>query len=61
MIISGTADPIVPPINARLLARRIPSARLELIQGAGHLVLMDVAERCATTIAEFLEEQTATV
>jgi pimeloyl-ACP methyl ester carboxylesterase len=51
-------DPIVPPVNARLLARRIPSARLELIHGAGHVVLMDVAERCATTIADFLDEQT---
>jgi len=58
MIISGTADPIVPPVNARLLARRIPSARVELIHGAGHLVLMDVAERCATTIADFLDDQT---
>src|SRR5262249_57792523 len=38
MIISGTADPIVPPVNARILARRIPSARLELIQRARHLV-----------------------
>ena len=56
MIISGSADPIVPPVNARILARRIPSARLELIEGAGHLVLMDIAERCATTIADFLDE-----
>src|SRR5262249_18844842 len=58
MIISGTADPIVPPVNARLLARRIPSPRVELIHGAGHLVLMDVAERCATTIADFFDDQT---
>jgi poly(3-hydroxyoctanoate) depolymerase len=59
LIISGEADPIVPPTNARILARRIPSARLELIHGAGHLLLMDLAEHCATKIADFLDEPTA--
>ena len=59
LIISGGADPIVPPTNARILARRIPSARLDLIPGAGHLLLMDLAEHCATTIADFLDEPTA--
>lgn len=58
LIISGGADPIVPPVNARLLARRIPTARLEVIHGAGHLLLMDHAEQCATTIADFLDERT---
>jgi poly(3-hydroxyoctanoate) depolymerase len=60
LIISGEADPIVPPTNARILARRIPSARLELVHGAGHLLLMDLAEHCATKIADFLDEPTTT-
>ena len=37
--------PIVPPINARILARRIPNAELEIVPDAGHLLLMDHAER----------------
>jgi pimeloyl-ACP methyl ester carboxylesterase len=60
LIISGEADPIVPPTNARILARRIPSAQLELVHGAGHLLLMDLAEHCATKIADFLDEPTTT-
>jgi poly(3-hydroxyoctanoate) depolymerase len=54
LVIAGDRDPIVPPRNARILARAIPSARLELVHGAGHLLLLDQAERCATTIADFL-------
>jgi poly(3-hydroxyoctanoate) depolymerase len=60
LIISGEADPIVPPTNARILARRIPSAQIELVHGAGHLLLMDLAEHCATKIADFLDEPTTT-
>jgi pimeloyl-ACP methyl ester carboxylesterase len=59
LVVSGGADPIVPPLNARILACLIPSARLEVIHGAGHLLLMDLAEQCATTIADFLDERTA--
>jgi poly(3-hydroxyoctanoate) depolymerase len=60
LIIAGSADPIVPPVNARLLARRIPSARLELIHRAGHLLLMDLADDCAAKIADFLDQPPAT-
>jgi poly(3-hydroxyalkanoate) depolymerase len=55
LVIAGDHDPIVPPRNARILARRIPAARLELVPGAGHLLLLDRAEHCATLIADFLD------
>jgi poly(3-hydroxyoctanoate) depolymerase len=54
LVLSGEADPIVPPINARILARRIPDAELEIVPGAGHLLLMDHAEPVAERIATFL-------
>ena len=54
LVLAGDADPIVPARNARLLASRIPNAQLEVVAGAGHLLLLDHAERCAGTIAEFL-------
>jgi poly(3-hydroxyalkanoate) depolymerase len=54
LVLAGGADAIVPPINARMLAARIPDARLELVPGAGHLVVIDHADRCAATIADFL-------
>jgi poly(3-hydroxyalkanoate) depolymerase len=54
LVLAGDRDPIVPPRNARILARRIPTARLELVPGAGHLLLLDRAGHCAALIAEFL-------
>ena len=44
LVLSGAEDPIVPPINARILARRIPNAELEIVPDAGHLLLMEHAE-----------------
>lgn len=55
LVLAGDHDPIVPPRNARILARRIPDARLELVPGAGHLLLLDQAERCASLITDFLD------
>ena len=56
LVIAGDADRIVRPINARILAARIPHARLEMVPGAGHLLLLDHAERCAVAIAKFLAD-----
>jgi poly(3-hydroxyalkanoate) depolymerase len=55
LVLSGGADRIVPPVNARILAARIPDARLEVVPGAGHLLLMDHAEHCGQSIADFLD------
>ncbi len=54
LVLAGDTDPIVPPRNARILAARIPNAELEIVPGAGHLLLMDRADHCAATIADFL-------
>jgi len=35
-VIAGDADRIVPPLNSRILARRISGAALTLVPGAGH-------------------------
>ena len=53
-MLSGGADPIVPPINARILARRIPNAELEIVPDAGHLLLLEHAEAVSERIATFL-------
>ena len=36
LVIHGAADPLVPPAAGEDLARRIPGARLDLIEGMGH-------------------------
>jgi pimeloyl-ACP methyl ester carboxylesterase len=55
LILHGTADLMVDPGNAEHLARGIPSARLELLDGAGHSLHTDQAERYAELIVEFLD------
>ena len=55
LVLSGAADPIVPPVNARILAGRIPGAELEIVDGAGHLLLLEHAEVAADRIAQFLD------
>jgi len=53
LVMAGTDDPIVPPINARILARLIPNARLVMIDD-GHLFLVTSAHESAQSISKFL-------
>jgi len=55
LVIAGKDDPIVPPINAQLIASRIPNARLELVD-CGHLFVLTLAGDIARMVDEFLGE-----
>ena len=55
LVIVGDDDPLIPLVNAELLARRIPRARLEIAPRSGHLFLWDEAKRMAARIARFLD------
>lgn len=59
LVLMGDKDSIVPLINGRILARLLPRARLEIVEGAGHLFLVTKAEDSARRIRAFLEEPTA--
>lgn len=54
LVISGADDPLIPVENARLLASRIPGARLSLVADGGHLWLLEHAKTAAVLIDEFL-------
>ena len=56
LILTGQKDPIIPPVNARILAGRIPDATVHVIPDSGHLLVMEQAARCAELIAGFLDE-----
>lgn len=49
MVLTGAPDGLIPDANSRLLAERIPGARLRVLEPAGHLFWI---EREADTIAE---------
>ena len=52
LVIHGTADPMFPPAHGEALARRIPGARLLLLEGAGHGVDRADHERLVRAVAE---------
>ena len=55
LIVSGTDDPIIPVINARVLKALLPHARLHLHPG-GHIDLVHNAIELAPVVATFLSE-----
>jgi len=55
LVVHGDEDPLIPLLNARYLAHRIPRAALEVVRRAGHLMLYDEPERVAPPIAAFLD------
>jgi poly(3-hydroxyalkanoate) depolymerase len=55
LVVAGEDDPSVPLGNARLLAERLPDARLHVVAGGGHLFLLDEPESAAPAIRGFLD------
>jgi 3-oxoadipate enol-lactonase len=54
LVIHGKSDALVPPGNGELIARRIPGAKLVLLDHASHLFLTDRTEEANREIVEFL-------
>src|SRR5262249_38926533 len=57
LVIAGDRDPIIPVVNARILASLLPDARLRILQGGGHLFLITQADETADLVQEFLAGQ----
>lgn len=55
LVIVGSDDALTPVAHAEAIAARIPGARLEVIQGAGHLSNLDDPETFTRLLTEFLE------
>jgi pimeloyl-ACP methyl ester carboxylesterase len=53
LVIHGTADELLASINGDLVASLIPGARLELLEGVGHLFFWEQPERSAELVREF--------
>ena len=54
LVIHGTADRVIPVSNGRRLASEIPGARLVLVEGAGHGVMIERADLVNQEIEKFL-------
>ena len=54
LILAGTADNVVDYRNAELLAARIPGARVELLEGSGHLFFWEQPDESVRILNGFL-------
>ena len=53
LILAGDDDPIIPLTNARLMARLVPDATLNVVKD-GHLLLLTAAEQVTPVVHRFL-------
>jgi poly(3-hydroxyalkanoate) depolymerase len=56
LVMAGADDPIVPLINAKLMASLIRRARVHVLDDGGHLFLITHAESVAPVVRKFLLE-----
>jgi poly(3-hydroxyalkanoate) depolymerase len=54
LIMAGSDDPLVPPINARFLSLLIPDNRLVIVPGGGHLFMLHCLDQVIPVIRDFL-------
>jgi pimeloyl-ACP methyl ester carboxylesterase len=54
LVITGDADKLIVPENSRILAERIPDAKLVVLPQANHLFWLEKPEESARAIVEFV-------
>jgi pimeloyl-ACP methyl ester carboxylesterase len=54
LVIGGTADQMTPPKYAKFLADKISGAQLTMIEGAGHMVMLEQPELVTRHVEQFL-------
>jgi pimeloyl-ACP methyl ester carboxylesterase len=60
LVLMGSDDPLVPPINGRILAGLIPNAELRMIDD-GHLFMVTRPAETAAIIESFLTDESRQV
>ena len=54
LVVQGTADQVVAPGNAEVLAGLLPNARVQRFHGAGHLLYWEQPRRFVRVVTDFL-------
>jgi pimeloyl-ACP methyl ester carboxylesterase len=55
LVLTGNRDVLFPPENSQILAKRIPHAQLEVIEGAGHMFWISHPTETLHALTSFLE------
>jgi 3-oxoadipate enol-lactonase len=59
LVITGSADRMMPPENSRLLAEGIPGAELYMVEGAGHSFFLERPEEVNRALIDFFTRHNA--
>jgi pimeloyl-ACP methyl ester carboxylesterase len=59
LVLHGDSDPLIEPASARKFQAAIPGAKLIMYPRVGHLPQIEIPQRSAADVAEFLEAQPA--
>jgi pimeloyl-ACP methyl ester carboxylesterase len=51
--VCGTRDIVTPLVHSELLAERIPGARLEVLEGGGHMLMLERADALDRLVVDF--------
>jgi pimeloyl-ACP methyl ester carboxylesterase len=54
LLVAGDRDPLVPVLNAEMMRALMRRARVHVIRGGGHLLVVDRATEVAELVAAFL-------
>ena len=60
LVATGEHDVLVKPRNSRILASRIPNARLEVLHDLGHRAIWEAPEEIADLVGDFLARPVGT-
>jgi 3-oxoadipate enol-lactonase len=55
LVLVGSEDVLIPPENSRILAERIPGARLQVIEKGGHQFLIEEPDAFNRAVLDFLK------
>jgi len=55
LVLAGSDDARLPPENSRILSQRIPNAKLHIIEGGGHMVMLEQPRLANQIILDFLK------
>lgn len=60
LVVTGDDDPLTPVVNSMIMAHLLPTARLLVVPGEGHLMLLDDRSAAHTQIRQFFEHERLT-
>jgi pimeloyl-ACP methyl ester carboxylesterase len=57
LVLTGTADAVIPSQNSQVLHEKIPNSEIAMIEGAGHLFFVEQPEQTLQVLKSFLLRQ----